>query len=404
MRSFLFSASVVLALSSSACGGQSPADTSGDDTAGTGGSTNAGGAPSYGTGGARDAGQPAKDAPVTQIDQVAPTPASQWVNVTNNLESEGGGCAKAAFITSKPDEDMLIVNLWQSGMWASKNGGDSWEKLGTGGGSDAVNNGTVSVVFDPASTTTFWESGMYGGAAFQTTDKGDTWKALGTIQHGEVMGVDFTDPARKVILVGAHEASQKLYRTNDGGATFDDVGPNLPAGSAFSSFPLVIDGQTHLVGCSGYGNNTPGIFRTTDGGQTWTKVSDKDANGGALLASDGAIYWPLIYNRGLVKSTDKGVTWTQPVSQWNIVTPMPPVELPDKRIAMLSGNGNNITPYIAVSADSGKTWKKATDPVPLVPRSFTYSAQRRAFYISYDDCTSQKKDAVMRFGFDYATQ
>src|SRR6185436_5943023 len=132
-----------------------------------------------------------------------------------------------------------------------------WTKLGSGGSTD-ITNGAVTVTFDPDHPETFWESGMYGPAAYQTTDNGSSFTRLGTIEHVDVMSIDFSDADRKTLLAGAHEQKQKLYKSTDGGGTWNDIGMNMPAGSHFSSYPHIIDSQTFLVGCSGWGDGTAG--------------------------------------------------------------------------------------------------------------------------------------------------
>src|SRR6185312_13629437 len=100
------------------------------------------------------------------------------------------------------------------------------------------------------------------------------------------ISVDFTDPNRKTMLLGGHEQAQVMWRSTNGGQTWDPVGATFPA-STNCTHPLVIDGQTHLVGCGGFGGGFKGILRTTDGGQTWTQASTDGGDHAPLVASDG---------------------------------------------------------------------------------------------------------------------
>jgi hypothetical protein len=102
---------------------------------------------------------------------------------------------------------------------------------------------------------TFWESGIYNaGGVYRTTDDGTTLLALGNVTHNDSISVDFTDPMRQTLLAGTHEQSGHLFRSTDGGNTWTDIGPNLPTGTGFSSQALVIDAQTHLLGTYTYSN------------------------------------------------------------------------------------------------------------------------------------------------------
>ena len=131
------------------------------------------------------------------------------------------------------------------------------------------------------------------------------------------MSVDFTDPQRQTLLAGTHEQSGHLFLSTNGGAMWTDIGPKLPAGTGFSSQALVIDAKTYLLGAYTYSNTGGGlgVFRTTDGGQTWKQVFSTAVQGHPLVMSDGTIYWSLGGNGGMVKSTDKGQTWQQTVGR-----------------------------------------------------------------------------------------
>jgi photosystem II stability/assembly factor-like uncharacterized protein len=203
---------------------------------------------------------------------------------------------------------------------------------------------------------------------------------------------------RMTLLAGGHEMKQTLYRSADGGATWTNVGQNLPAGTNFCTNALVIDKDTHLVGCSGYAGGTDGVFRTSDGGKTWTSTSMASAAGLPLWASDGTIYWSLIYDRGLIKSTDQGRTWTQAVPYGKLKTGQP-IELPDGRIVAAGPK------TLMISGDKGVTFAPVGPSLPYTPNAITYSPYRNAFYIVHFDCKNAVlPDAVSRSGFDYRTQ
>jgi hypothetical protein len=368
-------------------------------TAGKGGSSGGAGTPA--TGGSTPLGEagPLSDASPPQyfgdgsIALVGTAPPASWVNVTNNLAGMASECGNMPLLVSHPMRDMLIVSVAQKGLWASTDGAASWTALGGG-----ITNRGSSMVFDPTNADVFWESGIYNGpGVYKTTDNGTGFLALGDAHHCDSVGVDLSDPQRQTLLAGGHEQKQTLYRSTDGGATWTNVGKNLPAGSNFCTTALVIDKNTHLVGCSGYGGGTSGVFRTVDGGTTWSHVTDLEAAQPPLWASDGTIYWSLIYDRGLIKSTDQGNTWKQTVS--GTLTTGSPVELPDGRIAALSKTA------VMISSDHGATFKVAASALPANRSMVAYSPYRRAFYVSHWDCgNAVLADAVMRYGWDYQTQ
>ncbi len=334
-------------------------------------------------------------------------PIGQWANATGNLAGLGSECGNLSNLSSKPDENMLIAGVAQQGLWASKNGGGSWARLGTGAGSSTITNRTSDVVYDPDHPQTFWESGIYNaGGVYQTTDDGVTVLAQGMVTHNDSVSVDFTDPQRQTLLAGTHEQSGHLFLSTNGGAMWTDIGPNLPAGTGFSSQALVIDAKTYLLGAYTYSNTGGGlgVFRTIDGGQSWKQVFSTAVQGHPLVMSDGSIYWSVGGNGGMIKSTDKGQTWQETVGSGVLVTGSP-VALPDGRIAALGSQA------VMISSDCGTSWRAATTALPYSPTGVVYSPYEKAFFVWHFDCTGKSnpgdpvpQDAVMRFAFDYESQ
>ena len=279
-------------------------------------------------------------------------PAADWVNVTGNVGGETWGAYGVTYMQAVPGSNVVIAGVSERGLWASGDGGTTWRKLG--GNEMKFRPGRI--VFDPKNTSVFWVSGCYGDAPFKTEDGGKTFQRLGKLAHADGVAVDFTDPARKTLLLGLHEQSQSLQLSRDGGNTWTRIGEKLPANSNHSTDPIIIDSKTFLINTAGWKPNaTLGIYRSEDGGQTWTQVSTYGPQGPALVASDGAIYWQRVWGGGLLRSTDQGKTWEQ-ISR---AVKNNPIELPGKRLAGLADS------QIMVSADGGLQWTRLGPPVPF---------------------------------------
>jgi photosystem II stability/assembly factor-like uncharacterized protein len=182
-------------------------------------------------------------------------------------------------------------------------------------------------------------SGVNDGGVWKTDDFGQTWKPIfDSVDTGSVGALAVAPSAPDTIYVGSGEGLQRpdlstgdgMYKSTDGGKTWAHLG--LKDGQQIAS--IAIDPQNPdrvFVAVLGhpYGaNEERGVFRTTDGGQTWQKVLYKDADTGAVaLAFDPSnaqtVYADLWAARqapwengewqgpgsGLYKSTDGGDTW-----------------------------------------------------------------------------------------------
>lgn len=178
------------------------------------------------------------------------------------------------------------------GVWKSADSGRVWQALWTHEpvasiGAMAVAPSNPSVIYAGTGEADIRSDLSIGGGIFKSIDAGKTWQYI---------GLGHTRQISKII-----------------------VDPRNP--------------DTVLVAALGhaYGPNTErGVFRSTDGGRTWKKVLYKDANTGAIdLCFDptnSQVVYAALYNAhrvpwstyaphegsgsGIYKSTDGGVTWT----------------------------------------------------------------------------------------------
>ncbi len=328
-----------------------------------------------------------------------PASTGSWKNVTSNLAGTSSECGNLMSLFDKPDEDLVIAGISLHGLWGSRDDGMSWQALGTSDASAMIVNRPTSMVFDPSDKMRLWESGIYNSnGVYVTQNDGMSFQALGTVTHCDLVSVDLTDPNRQTLLVGGHEAAQTLYRSTNGGSSWTNIGGPLPANTN-CTLPLVIDSMTHLVGCAGYGGGPTGVWRTVDGGVSWKMMTPNGGASAPLLASDGTIYWASTGSNGLIRSTDKGVTWSEPMGA-NVITSVHPIELPNGIIASLGMN------YVMVSSNKGQTWEPATSQMPITPVGVVYDAYRKAFFIWYFTCgfngpVPVPNDAIQRFDSIY---
>jgi photosystem II stability/assembly factor-like uncharacterized protein len=310
--------------------------------------------------------------------------ANIWVNVTANLANMASDCGNLTLLSAVPRSDTVLAAVGLKGLWSNTRGSNTWVHLG----STTANKIThpSSIVYDPAHPGVFWESAIYGGGGvYQTSDNGNTFRQLGSITHNDYVSVNFRDPERQTLLAGGHEQSQTVYQSFDSGRNWTNVGLNLPANTGYTTFPLILNSVTYLVNAQAISNRVGGIFRTTNGGESWRRVSDQGPSGPPLVTANRTIYWPA--NGGLLKSTDAGSTWTQVGSD---LRPISPIELSDGKLVAVG------TTNLVISADGGATWSPFGAALPYSPTGLVYSTGRRSFLIWRSDCGAVvPADAIM---------
>jgi len=198
---------------------------------------------------------------------------------------------------------------------------------------------SVAVVGVPGEPYTFY-FGASAGGVWKTVDAGQTWTPLTDKEKFASIGAIAVAPSNpNVIYVGTGESGLRgdmtwgngVYRSLDGGKTWASLG--LQDSRQIGA--IIIDPDNPdivLVAAIGHAfgpNTTRGIFRTTDGGKTWTKTLYKDENSGAIDVTFDPHNSQIVYaslwqmrrqpwnmssggpGSGLYRSTDGGVTWTQ---------------------------------------------------------------------------------------------
>lgn len=240
----------------------------------------------------------------------------------------------------------------------------------------------------PGSSSVFY-FGAVGGGVWKTMDAGLTWKPIFDGQPIASIGAMAVAPSdANVIYVGTGEADMReditygngMYKSTDGGQTWTRIGLE---DSRQIGRVLVDPKDPNRVFVAALGhaygaNPERGVYRSTDGGKTWTAVLHKDNDTGAIdLAFDPqdshTIYAAMWQTRrppwnvyppsngpgsGLYKSTDGGNTWQH-------IDGLPTEGLGRIGIDVAPSDRNRV--YAIVDAkdgglyrsnDAGKTWSR----------------------------------------------
>jgi hypothetical protein len=392
--------------SSGAGGASGSSGSSGSSGAGASGASGGGagtGGVSAGAGGVEDSGMTQEDAsagaggsghmpiPTECAETSAEAPSATWVNATGMLAGMASECGNLTLVAAHPCSELVIAGVAKVGLYATTDSGDSWTKLGSGAGSDSIGHRPSSIVFDPEHPEIFYETGIYGAlndGIYKTDDGGTTLKKLGEIGHLDLVSVDFGDPERKTLLAGVHETKRRLWLSNDGGESWNDIGMALPEDSHFSSAPLVLDPEHFLLGACGWGDGTCGVLASDDAGGSWQSKSTEAPAGQPLWMKNGNMVWPTIYGSGALISDDSGASWMKVDGPRST-----PVELPDGRIVAVGGD------HLIISTDSGASWTNIGEPLPYQAAGVAYSAAKKTFFIWHNDCgDAVLADAIMSAG------
>jgi photosystem II stability/assembly factor-like uncharacterized protein len=230
------------------------------------------------------------------------------------------------------------------------------------------------------------------GASRATSDPFSGLKARSigpAVTSGRVMTIAVDPTNKSIVYIGA--ASGGVWKTSNGGASWQ---PIFDKQGSFSIGWIAIDpqhsnivwvgtGERNSQRSVGYGD---GVYKSDDGGRSWTNVglknsehigrvviNPKDSNI-VYVAAQGPL-WAPGGDRGLYKTTDGGATWTQ-ILKISENTGVTDVVLdprnPDVLVAaayqrrrhfftMINGGPESA---LHRSTDGGKTWKKITAGLP----------------------------------------
>ncbi len=198
----------------------------------------------------------------------------------------------------------------------------------------------VAVTGVPSQPNVYYFGGV-GGGIWKTTDGGGTWLPVsdGQLKTSSVGAIAVADSDPNVIYAGMGESCVRgnasngdgVYKSIDGGKTWRNVGledsQTIGAVRVHPRNPdiVYVAALGHLWGP----NDMRGVYRSTDGGDTWKQVLTRGRDAGAVdLAMDPgnprvlyASFWQVRRNpyhfdsggpgSGLFKSTDGGDTWTE---------------------------------------------------------------------------------------------
>jgi len=249
--------------------------------------------------------------------------------------------------------------------------------------------------------------GTTGGGLWKTEDMGINWANIsdGFFKTGSVGAVAVAENDPNVIYVGMGEHAVRgvmthhgdgVYKSTDAGKTWKNIGLELTQHIA----RIVIhptDANTVFVAAQGalYSKSQQrGIYKSTDGGNTWKNVLYiDDKTGCAELSMDmnnprilyaamwehGRQPWKVTSGgpgSGLYKSTDEGEHWVK--MEEGLPKEMGKMAIAvcrsnsEKVYALIESDSEKETGGLFVSTDAGKSWSLVTNDHRLIQRAWYY--------------------------------
>jgi photosystem II stability/assembly factor-like uncharacterized protein len=270
----------------------------------------------------------------------SPSPGPPFANMSwRSIGPAAAGGRVAAVAGSANDPKLYYVGAAGGGVWKSANAGQTWDPVFDKEGVASIG----AIAIDPTDDQTVWvgtgeanprNDVSYGDGVYKTTDGGDTWTNTGLKQTKYVSRILIDPRNHNHVIVGAlgdvfaDSQERGVYVTNDGGKTWKQtlyVGPESGASDLAMSAtnPSVIFAGIWQFQRRPWtfasGGTDDGLYKSTDGGETWTKLEGHGLPaapvgriGIAVAPSNANRVYALIESKEgvLWRSDDGGENWT----------------------------------------------------------------------------------------------
>ncbi len=276
-----------------------------------------------------------------------------------------------------------------------------WESVGPNrGGRSITTAGTVARPME-------YYFGATGGGLWKTTDAGNTWNPVtdGQITSSSIGALGICEADPDIVYIGGGETQLRgniqqgdgVYKTTDGGETWTHIGLKETQNVARIRIHPTDCNTAWVAGFGVHSAENPerGIYKTTDGGETWNLVLHRDERSGGVDISVHPTNPDIVYaglweawrkswgmssggpGSGLFRSTDGGDTWTEitrnpGLPQEGLIgkvgVSVSPVD--ENRVYAIIENDDG---GVFRSDDGGETWTHVNTSRDLRQRAFYYT-------------------------------
>jgi len=244
----------------------------------------------------------------------------------------------ADFAVNPHNQKEYFVGVACGGVWKTVNSGITYTPVFDKYGSYSI----ASVVIDPNNTNVVWigtgeynsqRAIGYGDGVYRSEDGGKSWKNMG-LKKSEHIGRIIIDPRNSHIYVASQGplwgpgGDRGLYKTTDDGKTWDKI---LDISENTGITDIVMDRRNpDILYAASYqrrrrvftlinGGPESAIYKSTDAGKTWTKLTsglpggDVGRMGLTISPANPDVVYAIIEAAGdaggFFRSTNRGATW-----------------------------------------------------------------------------------------------
>jgi photosystem II stability/assembly factor-like uncharacterized protein len=258
----------------------------------------------------------------------------KWRNIGPD---RGGRSIAVSGVKGHPKE--AYFGATGGGLWKTTDGGETWKPVTDGQvnsasvGAVAVSQSDPNIVYIGMGESCIRGNIMPGDGVYRSTDAGKTWTHVGFNESDGISKIRIHPTNPNVVFVASFgkysvpSTERGVYKSSDGGRTWRRV---LYRDDKSGAIDITIDPSNPQVMYAALweayrneyhmssGGPGSGLFKSTDGGETWTEITRNAGMPagvigriGVAAGPDGKRVYALVENEngGLFSSDDAGATW-----------------------------------------------------------------------------------------------
>jgi len=253
----------------------------------------------------------------------------------------GGRVTAVAGVASQPS--VFYFGATGGGVWKTSDGGINWEPIsdgsvfGTGSvGAIGLSDSDPNTIYVGMGESPIRGNVSHGDGVYKSTDAGKTWNRIGLVDTRQISRIRVHPRNPDLVYVAAQghvwapNEQRGIFRSKDGGKNWEKV---LYRGDKAGACDLILDPTNPTIIYAGLweayrkpwtlesGGPNSGIFKSTDGGDTWTDITRNQGLpkgtigivGLAVSPANPDRLWAIVEaeDGGVFRSDNGGRTWAK---------------------------------------------------------------------------------------------